>query len=472
MVFTMGKVDRTPARALVLLCAASFIAVVDTTIVSIALPSMRRDLALSPTSVQWVLNAYTLTFGGLLLLGGRVADVFGRRGVLRWGLGVFAIASLVGGFAAEGWMLIAARFCQGLGAAAFVPTSLALVTTHFDEGDARNRALGTYSAMAGLGFVTGMLLGGVLTELLSWRWVLFVNVPAALAVLFLAPYVVRDSRDESAARRVDIPGAVALTLGLGLLIYGLSKANDWGWTLRSLGAIVAGLALVCAWVVVELRSPAPLVRLSVFRVRGVSVPNAVMMLKATVGISQLFILTLYFQDVLGKTPIQTGILFVPMTAASIAAALIGGRAVSRFGAKPTAMAGLLVLLCGIALMARLQQRGGLAVVLGGMIVAESGFMLAEVPLTLVASTSVGANRSGLAGGILNTSLQLGHAVGLGAIATIVAARAAAVGEVSSTPEALVSGFRYGLATGAGFVGLAFVLLTCLMPRLPDRGRPA
>jgi EmrB/QacA subfamily drug resistance transporter len=468
MVFTKRRVAHGGGVVLVLLCAASFIAVLDTTIVSIALPSLRRDLDLSREAVQWVLNAYTLTFGGLLLLGGRVADLFGRRRVFMSGLAVFAVSSFAGGLAADGWMLIAARFSQGLGAAALAPTSLALVTTHFADGDERNRALGAYSAMAGLGFVTGMLLGGVLTELLSWRWVMFVNVPVALAVFVLAPAALSESREPDATRGVDVPGAVALPLGLGIVIYGLTKTNDWGWAPDTVGFIGVGVTLLCAWVVIELRSSVPLVPLNVFRIRGLFVANTVMMLKATVGISQLFILTLYFQDVLGKTPMQTGIIFIPMTATSIAAAVLGGRLVSRLGPKTTATLGLVLLLGGIVLMAQLSHDGALALVLTGMVVAEGGFMLAEVPMTLVASTSVEEARRGLAGGILNTSLQLGHAVGLGAIAAIVTARAASVSGSSTGSEALVSGFRYGLVGGAGFVCLALIVLIGFLPRTTYR----
>jgi EmrB/QacA subfamily drug resistance transporter len=463
-VFTATRFRHGDRLALVLLCAASFMAVLDTTIVSIALPSMRRDLDLPHAGVQWVLNAYTLSLGGLLLLGGRLADLFGRRRVFMSGLAVFAVSSFAGGLAVEGWMLIAARFSQGLGAAAMAPTSLALVTTHFAGGDERNRALGAYSAMAGLGFVTGMLLGGVLTELLSWRWVLFVNVPIAVAIFVLAPAALSESRKQDASRGVDVLGAIALPLGLGLVIYGPTNANDWGWTSDTMGFIGTGVTLLCAWVFIELRSPVPLVPLSIFRVRGLFVANTVMLLKATVGISQLFILTLYFQDVLGKTPMQTGVIFFPMTATSIAAAVLGGRLVSRLGPKPTAVLGLLLLLGGIVLMAQLSDDGALGLVLTGMVVAEGGFMLAEVPMTLVAGTSVEEDRRGLAGGILNTSLQLGHAVGLGAIAAIVTARVAVVSGSITAPEALVSGFRYGLFGGAGFVCLALVVLVGFLPR--------
>jgi EmrB/QacA subfamily drug resistance transporter len=464
MVFTRRRVRPGGDVVLTLLCAASFMAVLDTTIVSIALPSMRRHLQLSSEGVQWVLNAYTLTFGGLLLLGGRVADLFGRRRVFMSGLAVFAVSSFAGGLAADGWMLIAARFSQGLGAAALAPTSLALLTTHFAEGDERNRALGAYGAMAGLGFVAGMLLGGALTELLSWRWVMFVNVPIAVVVFVLAPAALSESTEQHASRGVDVPGAVALPLGLGIVIYGLTKANEWGWTSDTLGFVGVGVALLFAWVVIERRSSVPLVPLNVFRVRRLFVANTVMMLKATVGISQLFILTLYFQDVLRKTPMQTGVLFIPMTAASIVAAVLGGRLVSRLGPKMTATLGLLLLLGGIALMAQLSADGTLALVLTGMVVAEGGFMLAEVPMTLVASTSVEEDRRGLAGGILNTSLQLGHAVGLGAIAAIVTAGAASVPGSSTAREALVSGFRYGFIGGAGFVCLALIVLVGFLPQ--------
>jgi EmrB/QacA subfamily drug resistance transporter len=454
---TEGLRGASGAVVLALLCAASFMAVLDTTIVSIALPSMRRGLGFTTASVQWVLNAYALAFGGLLLLAGRLADGFGRRRVFMIGLGVFGLTSIAGGSAVEPWMLVVARFCQGAGAAALAPTSLALITTSFAKGRSLNRALAAYSSMAGLGFVTGMLLGGILTEYLTWRWVLFVNAPIALAVLLGTAAVVRDDEPRSRGT-ADVPGALLVTCGIGALLYGLSEGQETGWTSRpTVWLTILGVSSLGAWIVVESRSPAPLVPLSILRSRSVGAANVIVMLTSTIGVAQLFILTLYFQDVLDHSPIETGLRFVPMTVASVAAAVLSGRMVTRLGAKTTTITGLVLLVSGGLLMMQLSVEGLSPELLTGMVIAESGFMMAAVPMNLSATSGVGEERRGLAGGLVNTSGQLGNAWGLGVIATVVAARASALGAETTATEALVSGFRYGIAAGLLFVSLALVV---------------
>jgi EmrB/QacA subfamily drug resistance transporter len=455
--------------ALVLLCAGSFLGVVDTTIVAIALPSVRRDLGFSATDAQWILNGYALVFGGLLLLLGRCGDLYGRRRLFMAGLALFGVASLAAGLAWEPWVLIVARCVQGAGAAALVPASLSLVTTTFAGGEERNRALGVYGAMAALGFVVGMVLGGLLTEFLGWRWVFFVGVPVALAVLSLAPAAVPESRDEGASRVLDVPGAAMATLGLASLIYAISEVPKNGWaspltlSLAALGALLLG-----GFVVAERRSEAPLVPLGVFSERTLAVPNAAVILQSMIGIAWLYVLTLYFQDALGHGPLQTGFLFAPMTLASVVAAPVAGRLVTRLGVKPTTALGLVLVAAGLLLMALMSTEGGILLVLSGMVVGEVGFMLSSVSLTIAASGALSEDKRGLAAGVLNTSVQLGNAFGLGVVATVVAAATAALGGETIGVEAMVGGFRWGLMSCVGIVVLALlVVLVGLRGRKPS-----
>src|SRR5215210_2009595 len=325
MVSVVGGSEKAKAFALILLCGASFVAVLDVTIVTIALPSVRRELGFAGGEVQWVLTGYALSFGGLLLLMGRAGDLYGRRRLFVVGLAAFAAASLWGGLAWAPWVLVAARLLQGVGGAALVPASLALLAATFAGGEERNRAIGVYGAMAGVGFVFGMVLGGVITEFLGWRWVFFVNVPVTLAVLSLAPVVIRESKDDAAPRTLDLAGAATATLGLASMIYAVSEAPKHGWvSLATLGTAGLGAFLLSLFVAAERRVSAPLVRLPIVRRRAVAVPNAAVVLKSMVGAAQLYVLTLYFQDALGHTPLQAGLLFVPMTAASVVASPFAG----------------------------------------------------------------------------------------------------------------------------------------------------
>jgi EmrB/QacA subfamily drug resistance transporter len=433
--------------ALFLLCLASFMAVVDDTIVTIALPSMRRELGFSGADAQWVLNGYALAFGGLLLLFGRAADLWGRRRLFLAGLALFGLSSLLGGLAPSPFVLVFARVLQGVGAAAFVPASLSLLTSIFSEGEERNRAVGVYGGMAALGFVVGMVGGGVITELLGWRWVLFVNVPVALAALLMTSAALPESRDEEAPRSLDVPGAATVTLGLAALIYAVSEVPESGRASTFIFGAAGALLLVC-FAVAERRSDAPLVPLRVFAVRAVVFPNAALFLQSMIGLSWLYVLTLYFQDVLGHGPLVAGLLFIPMTVSSVPAALVAGRLTTRVGVKLTAAGGLVLVGAGLLLMAYAPGAGGLAFVLSGMVVGETGFMLCNVPLTIAASGSMGER--GLASGLMNTSMQLGNAFGLAAVATTVTAVAASGGG----GEALVGGLRWGLLLCVGIVLIA------------------
>jgi EmrB/QacA subfamily drug resistance transporter len=456
----------TPKRlALFLLCLASFMAVVDTTIVSIALPSMRRELGFTGADAGWILNGYALTFGGLVLLLGRAGDLYGRRRLFVAGLALFGAASLVGGFAWEPWILVFARFLQGVGAAALVPASLSLLTDIFAEGEERNRAIGVYGAMAALGFVVGMVGGGVITEYLGWRWVLFVNVPAALVALVPAPAALPESRNERAPRSLDLAGAFAATSGLGLLIYAISEVPENGWTsTATLGFGALGTFFMACFVIAERRSTAPLVPLGVLRKRAVFVPNAAIFLQSMVGIAWLYVLTLYLQEVLGHGALTAGLLFIPMTLASVVAAPLAGRLATRLGVRTTAVWGLALVAVGLLLMTPMSAGGGLAFVLLGMVIGEGGFMLSNVPLTIVGSGSAGEDERGLAAGLLNTSMQLGNAWGLGVVATVVAAAPVALGGEPGGSEALVGGLRWGLYACVGFAVLALPVVLMGLPR--------
>ena len=451
--------------ALFVLCLASFMAVVDTTIVSIALPSMRRELGFTGADAGWILNGYALTFGGLVLLLGRAGDLHGGRRLFEVGLAVFAAASLVGGFAWEPWILVFARFIQGVGAAALVPASLSLLTAIFAEGEERNRAIGIYGAMAALGFVVGMVGGGVITEYLGWRGVLFVNVPVALAALVPAPAAIPESRNERAPRSLDVAGALTATSGLGLLIYAISEVPKNGWTsIATLGFGTLGMLFIACFVVAERRSSAPLVPLGVLRKPAVVVPNAAIFLQSMVGIAWLYVLTLYLQEVLGHGALRAGLLFIPMTLASVVAAPLAGRLATRRGVRTTAALGLALVAVGLLLMTLMSVGGGLTFVLLGMVIGEGGFMLSNVPLTIVGSGSAGADERGLAAGLLNTSMQLGNAWGLGVVATVVAAASVALGGEAGGSEALVGGLRWGLYACVGFAVLALPVVLMGLPR--------
>ena len=373
------------------------------------------------------------------------------------------MASLVGGLSWEPWILVAARFLQGIGAAAFVPASLSLLTAVFAEGEERNRAIGVYGAMAALGFVVGMVGGGVITEFMGWRWVLFVNVPVALAALLPARAMLPESRNERAPRSLDLAGALTATTGLASLIYAVSEVPDSGWTSSAtLGFGALGVLLLTLFVVAERRSSAPLVPLGLLGKRAVVVPNAAIFLQSMVGIAWLYVLTLHFQEVLGHSPLTAGLLFSPMTLASVVAAPVAGRLATRLGVRTTASSGLALVAAGLLLMTRMSESGSLLIVLSGMVIGEMGFMFSNVSLTIVGSG--GTSERGLAAGLLNTSIQLGNAWGLGVVATVVAAVTSALGGEAAGLEALVGGLRSGLYACAGFAVLALPIILLGLPK--------
>jgi MFS family permease len=316
-----------------------------------------------------------------------------------------------------------------------------------------------------LGFVVGMVGGGVITEFLGWRWVLFVNVPVALVALLPAPAALPESRNESAPRSLDLAGALTITSGLGLLIYAISEVPENGWTsIATLGFGTLGMLFITCFVVTERRSFAPLVPLGVLRNPALVLPNAAIFLQSMVGIAWLYVLTLYLQEVLGHGALTAGLLFIPMTVASVVAAPVAGRLATRLGARTTASLGLALVAVGLVLMTPMSVGGGLAFVLLGMVIGEGGFMLSNVPLTIVGSGSAGEDERGLAAGLLNTSIQLGNAWGLGVVATVVAAASAALGSEAGGSEALVGGLRWGLYACVGFAVIALPVVLMGLPR--------
>jgi EmrB/QacA subfamily drug resistance transporter len=458
---------------LALVCVAQFMVVLDVSIVNIALPSIGHDLRYSATGLQWVVNAYVLTFAGFLLLGGRAADLFGRRRVFIGGLALFSLASLLGGFAQTSAELTAARALQGLGGAVLSPATLTIIMTTFREGAARNRALGLWSAMAGAGGAFGVILGGVLTDYLSWRWVLFVNVPIGAGAMLGAFAALSEGRRSDAERSLDIAGSLTATAGLGVLVYGIvgTATHPWG-SLRTILLLAIAAVLLVAFVVVEARfARAPLMPLSLFRSRWVTGANITMLLTGIAFFSMWYFLSLYLQDVQRYGPLKAGLLFLPTSAAIIVGSQISSRAVTRFGARPVLFTGLVIGAGGFLWLSQLSATSSyVGGVLGGAVMTTFGIGLAFTPLAAAATTGVPWHQAGLASGVLNTSRQVGGSIGLAALATVATDHtnhliAAAHGAQTAIPAALTSGFDRAFATGAVIIAVAAVVGITLLPRV-------
>jgi EmrB/QacA subfamily drug resistance transporter len=443
--------------ALALLAAAQFVVVLDASIVNVALPSIGKALSFSQDNLSWVVNAYTLTFGGFLLLGGRMADLIGRRLMFMSGLVLFAGASLAGGLAQSDVWLVAARAVQGLGAALLSPAALSIVTTLFKEGAERNKALGVWGAVAGSGGAVGVLLGGMLTQWAGWEWVLFVNVPIGLAAAAIAPRLLPESRNDG-ARHFDIAGAVSVTAGLSLLVYALVDANNAGWgSTRTLTLIAIAVVLIAAFIAIERRSKAPLVPLpGIFRIRTISAINATALFIAMSLFSSFFFISLYMQQVLGYDALKAGISYLPLAGGIIVSAGLASNLATRFGFKPVLIAGLLLTGGGLAWFSQVSPDGSyLGDILFPSLLTAVGLGLAFVPMTIAAVAGVEPHEAGLASGLINTSQQIGGALGLAILAAIANSRtddlmAAAGGKAQALPNALTEGFRSAFAVGAGF----------------------
>ncbi len=452
--------------ALILLCSAQFVVVLDASIVNVALPSIGRALEFSQANLPWVVNAYVLTFGGFLLLGGRTADLLGRRRVFMAGLLLVAVASLFAGFAATEGQLIAARAAQGLGAAIISPAALSIVTTTFSDGAERNKALGVWGAVAGSGGAAGVLLGGILTDGLGWEWVLWVNVPVALIALALSPRLIAESRAEEEGRAFDVAGAITVTAALSILVYALVDATEAGWgSTQTLGLIALSLALLAAFVAIELRAARPLVPFSIFRIRTLTGANVVGLLVGASLISMFFFISLYMQQVLGYSAIHAGLSYLPLSVFIIAAAGIASQLVTRIGYKPVLATGLLFIFAGLLWFSQVSVGGGFTTdILGPSICAAVGLGFAFVTTTIAAVSGVEENRAGLASGLINTSQQIGGALGLAVLSTLATSRTDDIlaGGGASLAEGLTEGFQRAFLGGAAFALLGFVLTLILI----------
>ena len=446
--------------ALVLLAAAQFVVVLDASIVNVALPSIGTALDFSQDDLSWVVNAYTLTFGGFLLLGGRMADLLGRRRMFIAGLILFAGASLAGGLAQSDVWLIAARAVQGLGAALLSPAALSLVTEIFEEGAERNKALGVWGAVAGSGGAAGVLLGGMLTEWAGWEWVLFVNVPIGIAAALMATRLLPESRNEG-ARHFDIAGAVTVTAGLSLLVYSLVNANDAGWGSTTTFVLLGGaVVLLVSFVLIELRTKAPLVPFpGIFRIRTIRGINVTGLLIAMALFSMFFFISLYMQQVLGFDALEAGLAYLPLAVGIIISAGIASNLTTRLGVKPVLILGLILTAIGLGWFSQISPEGTyVGDILFPALISAFGLGFAFVPMTIAAVAGVEPHEAGLASGLINTSQQVGGALGLAILAAVANSRTDSVVEAGSPlPVALTEGFQTALLVGAGFAILGALL---------------
>jgi EmrB/QacA subfamily drug resistance transporter len=447
---------------LVLICLAQFMVILDATIVNVALPSIQKDLNLSEGNLQWIVNAYTLVFGGFLLLGGRAGDLLGRKRIFLVGLVIFTVASLLDGLASSEGMLIAARSLQGLGAALVSPAALSIIATTFEEGAERARALGVWAAIAIGGSAVGLILGGVLTQYFSWPWIFFVNVPVGIVTFVLSLRLIPESRDEEAERSYDVAGAVTVTGGLMALVYAIVDAQSAGWgSAKTLGFFALAAALLIAFVVIELRAKAPLVRLSIFRIRSLLTANVAMFLAASGIFAMFFFNTLYLQRVLGYGPLKAGLAFLPFTAGIMISAGIASQFAPRIGVRPVAAAGFLLTAAGLALLTQLPVHGSYTTdVLPALILSSLGMGAVFMPLTLIATTGLDDDDQGLASGLFNTSQQVGGALGLAVLSTIATSKTASAG--GSPAHALVTGFHWAFAGGAVVMVAALAVMVALL----------
>ena len=495
--------DPTPERpshhlglALAVISAAQLMVVLDASIVNVALPSIQRALHFSAANLVWVVNGYTLTFGGLLLLGGRTGDLFGRRRMFIIGVGVFTLASLLGGLANDEGTLIAARMLQGAGGAVMAPTALSLIASTFPEGGARNRAMGVYAAMSGAGGAIGVLMGGVLTDTLSWRYVLFVNVPIGLLLVFAAPRAFAET--ETRAGRLDLPGALLATAGMSLVVFGLIHAasTSWGdpWTT---GTLAGGALLLGAFVLTETRSEHALMPLHLFRNRNRATAYAMMLALATAMFSQFYFLTLFFQEILGFSPLRAGLSYLPFALSIVITATVVSRVVGRIGPRVPMMIGTTLGTTGLLWFslnsASASYWGNIFV---PMVMLASGMAMNFVPLTLATVRGVRPQEQGIASALLNSGQQVGGSLGLAVLGTVAidvtrgklgllgqagAHFAGAAPPPRSAPiapvlhhaiyDAYMSGYTTAFRVGAGLMFLAFCLATLLI-RTPSEPAPS
>ncbi len=466
----LARTGPDPRRwwALALLCSAYFMVILDVSIVNVALPSIQEDLHFSPDDLQWVLSAYALTFGGFLLLGGRVADVLGRRVVFMSGVALFTLASLACGLSGSEGMLIGARAVQGLGAAILSPAALSIITTTFDEGAERNKALGIWGAMGGSGAAVGVLLGGILTKALGWEWIFFVNVPVGAAVLLTTRSIVKESRAGSATRHFDALGAVLITSALSLLVFALTQANRVGWgSAQTIGILIASAALHVAFIAVEHRSQAPLVPLGIFtRLRTLTGANVVSFLVGGLTFAMFFMLSLYMQQVLGLSALQTGAGYLAVALTAIVSAGVAQALVTKVGVKPVMIAGVTLMGLGNVWFTQVSADGSYAVdLLPGFLAIGVGLGFSFVPMSIAALAGVAPQEAGLASGLFNTSQQIGGALGVALFSTVATNRTSdLLAEGESRAAALTSGFTLAFWVAVGFAVLALIATLTMIHR--------
>jgi EmrB/QacA subfamily drug resistance transporter len=445
---------------LLLLCAVQFLDVADSSIMNVALPSIRRDLGFSVQNLQWVLSGYLVTYGGLLLLGGRAGDLLGRRRLLVSGTALFATCSLAGGLAVSAGMLVGARLGQGAGAAMMAPAGLSILTTTFSQGTDRSRALGVWGAVSGLAAAAGVFLGGVLSQGPGWRWVLFVNLPVCALIVVGATRLLPAERHRAWPANFDIPGAVLATTGMLLLVYALVRAPQQGWaSARTIGELAAAGLVLAAFAVTELRRRGPLFPFSIFRIRGLAAADATQMIAFAGFVSVFFFLTLYMQNVLGYSPIRGGAAYLPVTAGIVVAAGISSRLFARIGTRPVIVAGALIAAGGIYYLSGIPVHGTYpASLLPGLVIMAIGIGAVLVAVTTAANAGVPPDQAGLAAGLLAASQQLGTALGLAVFTAIAAARTSALLAAHAQPdEALTGGFQRALLACAFFLLAAAVI---------------
>jgi EmrB/QacA subfamily drug resistance transporter len=460
-------------KALILICTAIFVVVLDIAIVNVALPSIKDDLGFAEKNLQWVITAYGLTYGGFLLLGGRAADLLGRRLVFMGGLALFTVASLVCGLSTSSAMLIVARGVQGLGAAIVTPAALSIISTTFTEGSERNKALGVWGAVGGSGAAAGVLMGGILTKYLGWEWIFWVNVPVGLTVLLLTPFYVRESRREDVVHDYDIPGAVSVTAGLIVLVYAISEAPQVGWgTFRTIGLIVLSGILLAFFLIWEWRETQPLMPLSIFRIRLVAAANFGGFLLAGGMYGTFLLLTLYMQQVLHLSVLQTGVAFLATAGTAVVMAGPAQALTTRLGAKPVLVTGMTLLVAGCLWYTQIDANGSYAVdLLPGFVAVGIGIPFAFIPITIASLAGVGPEDAGLASGLINTSQQVGGAIGTAVLSTVFITHSDTLFAQGESPEeALTGGFRWGFWVAA-FVWGAGLLSALIFIRREEVAQP-
>jgi EmrB/QacA subfamily drug resistance transporter len=455
---------------LALLAAVQFMVVLDIAIVNVALPSIQADLDFSQANLQWVISAYALVFGGFLLLGGRTADLLGRRRILMAGLILFTIGSLLCGLAWDETSLIGARAVQGLGAATISPAALAILMTTFAEGRERNIALGVWGAVGGFGAAAGVLLGGVLTDSLSWEWIFFVNIPVGLAALALAPVLLGESRD-TRVKSFDAPGAVLVTAGLTTLVLAITQGDGWGWlSAATIGVFALAAALLAGFVYWENHVAEPLMRFGILRTKTVLGANVAGFILGTALFSMFLMLTLYMQQVLGYSAMKTGVAYLAVAGTSIVWANVAAALVNRVGVRPLIASGMALLALGMILFAQVEVGGSYAAdLLPGFLIIALGMALCFVPISIAALAGVRQAEAGIASGLINTTQQVGGAVGIALLSTLAISRTEdQVASGAAVPEALTSGFQLAFWVGAG-IALAGVVAALALIRQEEIG---